>query len=509
VALDPDDPAAAFDLGLYLMRTGDEAGARGTLERSWDLDKSNRVTKNLLDLLDTLDGFDVVPDGPLVFKFAKNESKVLAAYALPLGETAYQTFVDRYQFTPKGPILIEVFTQHDDFAVRTLGLPGLVGALGACFGRVIGMDSPSAPGVDPFSWQATLWHEMAHVFTLQLSDYRVPRWLTEGISVSEEHRRQPAWGRELTLEYARAMALGKTFGVKGLPDAFKHPESLALAYFEASLVVEYLVDQHGDEGLRTLLKAYGEGATDSEAFARAFGTSIDQADASFKAFVTARYGALAQAMKTPPAVAPDDLNALRARAAAAPGNFVSQWSYGEALVHADRNGEAVAPLERAAALAPEASGGASPRALLAQIAQARGDTARARRELRALLTYDHTNITAARKLVALSSAPDAIDDRDYALRLVADLDPFDAGTHGLLGRRLVQKGDFASALIEFRAALALGPANLAEAHADIAEVLLSLERRDEARQEALAALKEAPTYARAQDLLLAAIGRDR
>jgi hypothetical protein len=61
--------------------------------------------------------------------------------------------------------------------------------------------------------------------------------------------------------------------------------------------------------------------------------------------------------------------------------------------------------------------------------------------------------------------------------------------------------------VEFQATLALGPANLAEAHANLADVLLKLDRRDDAKRHALAALKQAPTFARAQDLLLAAIGR--
>jgi Flp pilus assembly protein TadD len=91
---------------------------------------------------------------------------------------------------------------------------------------------------------------------------------------------------------------------------------------------------------------------------------------------------------------------------------------------------------------------------------------------------------------------------------VADLDPFDTTAHAQLGRRLLEKGDNAAALIEFQAALAGGPANLAEAHTDSAEALLKLGRRDEARRAALLALKEAPTYARAQDLLLAAMGKD-
>ena len=110
-------------------------------------------------------------------------------------------------------------------------------------------------------------------------------------------------------------------------------------------------------------------------------------------------------------------------------------------------------------------------------------------------------------MAALATGSDAVDDRDFALRLVADLDPFDAAAHTQLGRRLLEKGDNAAALIEFQAALAGGPANLAEAHTDTAEALLKLGRRDDAKKSALLALKEAPTFARAQDLLLAAIGK--
>jgi tetratricopeptide (TPR) repeat protein len=508
--VDPDDPEAFADLGLYLLRTGDEADARDALEWAWSLDKSNQRTFNLLNMLDKLDQFVVVEQGDLVFKFSPEEAEVLKAYAVPLGQAAYETFVERYGFTPEGPILIEIFDVHDDFAVRTLGLPGLVGALGACFGRVVSMDSPRARPPGSFSWQATLWHEMAHVFTLQMSDYRVPRWLTEGVSGYEEHRRRAPWGRELTLEYAHELARERTFGVTGLPDAFKRPESLALAYFEASLVVEHLVAEHGEAGLSALLRAYGEGLSDTEAFVRAFGEEIDTVDASFQQFVEQRYGALSMAMAPPPSTVEfDDLEGLRQRADAAPANFVSQLAYGQALVSEGDFAGARGPLERAAALAPEASGSASPRALLARMAEQGGDLERARTEWRELLAWDHTNVVGARRLAELAAAAGDDDDLEYALRFVADLDPFDAESHGQLGRRLFAAGDHGAALIEFEAALAVGPPNVAEAHADLAEVLLMSGRREEARREALAALKVAPSYARAQDLLLLAIGRDR
>src|SRR5262249_8684851 len=156
--------------------------ARTVLDRAWTLDKSNPLTKNMLDLLDKLDTYEVVTDGPITYKFDKNEAGALRPYALPLGREAFATFQKRYDFTPQGPILVDVFPLHDDFAVRTQGLPGIEGALGACFGRVVSMDSPAARPPGEFSWHATEWHELAHVFTLQLSNYKVPRWLTEGIS---------------------------------------------------------------------------------------------------------------------------------------------------------------------------------------------------------------------------------------------------------------------------------------------------------------------------------------
>ncbi len=508
--LDPADPIAQFNLGLYLMRTGDEAAARTALETSWDLDSSSPSTKNLLDVLDKLDTFRVVVRGPFVFKFAPEEADVLEAYALPLATEAYELFSERYGVRPDQAILIEIFPVHDDFAVRTLGLPGLVGALGACFGRVVTMDSPRARPPGDFSWHATLWHELAHVFTLHASGFRVPRWLTEGVSVYEEHLRNPAWGRELTLQFARALSAGRTFGVRNLPQAFKRPESLALAYFEASLLVEHLVAVNGEAGLRTLLQAYADGLDDEDAFVRSFGQNIEQIEASFAHFVSTRYGELPVAMKDPdPAIASEDLQILSARAAAEPNSFLVQLAYGRALVQAEQFDEARPVLERAHELAPMATGEASPRALLAAIAESRQDFDAARRHWRDLLADDHTNITGARRLAALAAdaGESAADDRDFALRMIADLDPFDAGVHVELGRRLLAQGDHAAALVEFDAALATNPPNRVEAQTDRAEALLRLGRNEEARRQVFVVLEAAPGYARAQDLLLTIMGR--
>ena len=192
-------------------------------------------------------------------------------------------------------------------------------------------------------------------------------------------------------------------------------------------------------GLRTLLLAYADGAKDADAFAKAFGKSVDAVEASFKTFVDQRYGALREAMARS-AVArsrADDLPALRARAAAAPGNFISQLALGQALLQAGRPRPAPGrSLERAAALAPQAQRRRQPaRAARADRRTRRATTPRARRELRALLTYDHANVerrAPAGGARGASRAPSTISD--FALRLVADLDPFDADAHRQLGR---------------------------------------------------------------------------
>jgi tetratricopeptide (TPR) repeat protein len=207
LTLDDSNPRILADLGAQLLRTGDEPGARVALERSFKIDPFDVATYNMLSLLDTLDTFETIEEGGVILRMHKDEAPVLKEYALPLAQQALRTLGARYEFTPRTDTLIEIFPRHDDFAVRTMGLPGMVGALGVCFGRVVAMDSPKARPPGDFQWEATLWHELAHVITVQMSNQRVPRWLTEGISVFEEKRvRRTGRGRWMCSSPRRSTA---------------------------------------------------------------------------------------------------------------------------------------------------------------------------------------------------------------------------------------------------------------------------------------------------------------
>jgi tetratricopeptide (TPR) repeat protein len=503
VLLDPENSRANADLGMHLMRLGDEEAARAALERSFRADPYDVITYNLLSLLDTLDSFVTVEAENLRVRFHPDEAPVLREYALPLAERALATLSKTYGFTPQGPILIEVFPRHDDFAVRNAGLPGMIGALGACFGRVITMDSPRAQPPGTFNWQATLWHEVAHVITLQLSKQRVPRWLTEGISVYEEGRARPEWGRDMEVVFARALDKGEVLKLRDLNAGFTRSDTIALAYFQSSLLVAHIVKTYGDEAVVRLLRAYGDGLDDQAALTKALGTTIDALQASFSRVLDERFAALSKALREPEGFgATADVEAMRAAAAQNPDSYPVQLALGRALIAAGDAAAAVAPLERAAALVPVATGPESARFLLAEAAEAAGDRARAMTELETLLAHDHTSVDAPRRLMALAEAADDERRLTLAAERVAMIDPFDAAPHRTLGRQALDRKDLDGALREFRAAIAAGPVDRAGAHCDLGEGLFLAGKADDAKREALLALEIAPTFERAQELLL-------
>jgi tetratricopeptide (TPR) repeat protein len=502
LALDPDNTRAHAELGLHLLRTGDEPAARQSLERAWEVDPYDLVTFNLLDLLDRLDKFETIKDGNLVMRFDPSEAAVMREQALPFAREALDTLAKRWDIEIKGPILIEMFPKHDDFAVRNLGLPGMIGALGACFGRVVTLDSPRARPPGEYNWQPTLWHELAHVVTLQLSNNRVPRWLTEGISVWEERRARPEWGREMDVAFAQAMDQKKVIKLAELNEGFSDPTLISLAYHQASLVVEHLVATYGEASLKALLRAYGQGAETEQAFKEAFNGTIEQVQTGFDAKIEKEFAGLRAALKAPEIKETPDLEALKRLATENPGSFPVQMSLGEALQEAGDSAGAIAAFERAAKLVPTATGGMNPNRRIAEVALQQKDNARAVTALEATLRVDHADVESARKLVPLVSAMKNPARTQDAYQRLVTIDPFESSSHSALGRLAMERKDAPAAIRSFRTAIATNPPDRASAHTDLAEAYVLAGRPGDAKVEVLAALEIAPSFDRALELLL-------
>jgi len=502
LTLDADNTRAYSDLGTHLLRTGDEPGARVALERAFKGDAFDQTTFNQLDLLDTIDKFVTITDGDIIMRLDPAEVGVMREYAMPLAKEALGTLQKLYDFKVTGPILIEMFPKHDQFAVRTIGLPGFIGALGACFGRVVTLDSPNAREPGEFHWGETLWHEIAHVITLQMSKNRLPRWLSEGISVWEERRARPEWGREMDMSFAQAINEDKVLKLKVLNEGFSDPRLISLSYYQASLVVDHIVDTYGEPKLRDLIRSYGEGLETEAAVKESLGVSLDQLQEGFDARLEKQYATLRKSLQTPKVESkptPDDLKKL---AETNPESFAVQMQLAVALHQAKDPKGAIQALERAAKLAPTATGDNNPNKMIAAIAGEMKDEPRQIQALDALLKVDASDVESARQLAKLLDS--VKDDRrsEEAYRRVIGIDPFDRDAQTAYGRLALKRKDNDAAVRAFRAALARNPPDRAQAHVDLAEAYVSAGQAAEAKKEILAALEIAPSFEKAQDLLL-------
>lgn len=295
LAKDPTYWRAYSPLGQNYLRQGNEVKGREYLQKSWDKDPFNARTKNILDLYDdSIQHYRFALTKNFRIRFHKDDEKVLRRYVVGLLERAHADMVKRYGFKPKGPITVELFAKAEDFAVRTVGTPSLA-SLGVCFGRVVTSMSPRARRA--FNWGQVLWHELNHVFTLQASRARVPRWLTEGMAVVEEGRGHPSWAREMDGRMFAAVRAGKLRKILELNLGFTRARSISeilQAYFQGAHAVMFIEEKVGAEGIVKMLRAFADGRRLKAILPDVVGLSPEEFDARFKAWMEKRFAHLAK-----------------------------------------------------------------------------------------------------------------------------------------------------------------------------------------------------------------------
>jgi cellulose synthase operon protein C len=292
--LNPEHWPALANLGIGYSRLGDDTNAKKKLEEAFYGDSFNVRTYNLLTFFydKVINEFDWVDVKPMRLRVHRTERKVLERYVPPLLTEAYGYLKKKYQFTPKTPLHVEIFPDKQLFSVRSTGLPRL-GAHGICFGHVITSRSPSEGN---YNWAEVLWHELSHVFHIQLSKSRVPRWFTEGLAVYESTEGRPQWRREMDptlLQYHRE---GRLRGVADFNLSFTQAKSfkdILVAYYHAYLVAEFAVERFGSAKMGNLLKGWGLKKTTEEVFQSVLGLSMVTFDTDFKTWLEKRLKPLA------------------------------------------------------------------------------------------------------------------------------------------------------------------------------------------------------------------------
>jgi len=282
--IDAEDAKAYAQLGLNLVRAGDETAGVAALRDAFDRDPYNVRVYNTLNLFEKVipQNYVSVPGKVFTLRYHRDEKPVLERYVPQLLESAWRKMIQHYGFTPSTPVGIELYAERQNFAIRTSGLPHTA-IQGVCFGKTLAAMSPKE---ESFNLGMTLWHELAHVFHIQLSKNRVPRWFTEGLAEYETLAERAEWSREQDPDLYEAMRTSKLPEVAAMNRAFTRAEQLsdvATAYYASSQILRMLVERNGMPKMSRMLALWGEGKATPVVLNDALGATPAEIDQQFKA----------------------------------------------------------------------------------------------------------------------------------------------------------------------------------------------------------------------------------
>ncbi len=515
IEIDPRSWRAYGILGMNQLRLGQIEEGRRNLEKAFEGDPYNVWFFNTLDLLDTFENYQVTEDDPrFLFVLHDREADVLRPYIEQIASEAYDALSARYGgYTPPLPIRIEVYPSHADFSVRTVGLAG-IGALGVSFGSVVAMDSPAAKPLGQFNWASVLWHELAHVFHLGISEHEVPRWFSEGLAVHEQRKARAGWGHQATPGFLERYKDGLMLPVSEMNAGFvqpQYPQQVVDSYLQASLVFDFIEGRWGFQPIVDMLHGYRNGDTTPQLVERLLGISMEELDQDFDGYFRNRYENALAALDPPKASpgmqsAPSTVQDWTRMARENPNHFHTRLKLGIALFREDRFHEAEEHLRAALRLFPEYGGLDSPYWFLAQIHERRGETELASRALGRLTSLNESHYEAFLQQGKLLGELGNVDGAAAAMDAAVLIYPFEIELHDRLAQAHADRGDAAGAVRERRAIVALAPADRATAYFRLAQAYVAAADPTKARGALLRALEIAPSYEEALELLLVVRG---
>ena len=507
--MDPNYAPASFQLAQDLLRLGnDEVGWKLAKDVA-DEDPYNVVAHNLMTLYDRMKDFSILEAEGIQVKMESKEAQIYGQQVIDLLREAKDVLCEKYQIEPRAPIVVEIFPQQKDFAIRTFGLPGGDGYLGVCFGRVITANSPASQGENPSNWKSVLWHEFCHVVTLEKTRNRMPRWLSEGISVYEERQRDASWGEAMTPLY-REMMLGDSLTpVSQLSAAFLTPPTpihLQFAYYESSLVIEFLVERFGIESLVTLLEDLGNGLPVDDALVRNFGPleRLDSEFAEYARSIAESFGAdanWARDLERGPAT----LEQLDADLTEDPNQYwVLRELASKRFEQEDFEG-ALELLKRLDDLGTFTGESGDPLRMLARCYSELGQIDEERKTLQRIIEMSSDALPALRRLIEMAKTDSQWDRiNEYANKITA-INPLIPDGHLALADAAEQLGKPGLAADALRTVGLMDPLDPAELDFRLATNLAKDGDRDTAKHHVLRALEQAPRYRAAHRLLLSLV----
>ncbi len=482
VAASPYLDSAYSNLGINLMRMGREAEARKALETAFNQGWKDDATVFTLRLMDSYKNFVTFETDNTILRLNKKEADVLHPYFETEMKRAMAAYDKKYQMHLNAPVQVEVYPDHEDFAVRTTGMPGL-GALGVTFGRVVAMDSPTGRRPGDFHWASTLWHEMSHVYVLTATQFRVPRWFTEGVAVHEETAVEPDWGDRMTPDVIHAIKEKKLLPIAEIDRGFIHPSYRAqviVSYFQAGKICDYISERWGEAKLLDMIHAFSKTTTTEAVIEQQLKLAPAEFDKQFLAWLDKQtkntvdhYDEWREKFKV-----------MREAAAAK--------KYDDVI----RIGLQIRDFY------PDYVEAGSVYAALADAYVAKGDNAAALTQLEKYSKEGGRDPDTMKHLAKLLIAANRPKDAALALNRLNYIVPQDADVHKELGSLWLAQNNATGAIREFNAVVASKPLDQADAHYNLARAYHAAKQDAKAREQIELSLEAAPSFKPAQKLLL-------
>ena len=482
IATEPELWSARSQLGIELMRFGKNDEARLFLESAFDAGYKDPATTNTLRLMDSYKNYETFTTPTTVLKLQKKEAALLRPYFQQELDRAMAVYEKKYKFKLKDPVQIEVYPAHEDFAVRTMGMPGL-GALGVTFGDVVAMDSPSGRKPGEFHWASTMWHELSHVYVLAMTDHRVPRWFTEGMAVYEETATQSDWGDRLDHESIKAIKDKKLLPIADLDRGFIHPSypsQVIVSYFQGGKICNFIAEKYGYDTLLAMIHDYADKLTTTQVVEKELKVKPEEFDKQFIGWLEAQ---------TKSQVEGFDEWAKRLRG-------ISQSAKTKDWGAVIKEGEAIRDIY------PDYVELGNVYDFLAQAYLAKDDKAKAMAELTKYSKIGGRDPVTLKQLATLETEAGLKKEAIGTLERLNVIYLEDEGAHQKLGDLYLELGNPTLAAREYGAVLALGTVDKAGGHFQLAKALAQSKKFDEARDEVLSSLEAAPSFKPAQKLLL-------
>lgn len=510
---------ARVQLTQDLLRLGQDDEGWKLCEQAHNADAYDVQLFNLMQLHDELSKYRSIESGPFLIRMEAKEAEIYGTAVADLLMKARQQLCDKYGLDLKDRVTVEIFPDPNDFAVRTFGMPAVSGYLGVCFGRVITANSPASQKDNPSNWQAVLWHEFCHVVTLELTQNRMPRWLSEGISVYEERLAHPTWGQRMTAANRTRILSGRLIPIRELSGTFLHPESpadLSFAYFQSSLVVENFIERYGLDKLKNVLKELATGLPIDPALERHL-ASLDQLDEEFRDY----------AVQLARDLAPDldwekhDLSAIRDDddddddperlqrwVADHPTSLQGLTLLSAQLVDRREFEKAKPYLQKLIELFPQQVGNDCPYEMLAAVYRELKDTINERKILQQYAAHTDSAVPSLLRLIELQSEAEDWDGVKQTSQQLLAINPLLPQTQQARAKAAEHMDEPAQAIPALKALLMMDPDDPASLHYRLAALLFKVDD-PAAKDHVLAALEVAPRYRDAQKLLLQIVRKDK